>query len=197
MKKIYLLILVVFIYTKPAFAQDRYLGEIRLVAFNGIPNGWARCDGSLLPIAQNQALFALLGTTYGGNGTTTFALPDYRGRAVVGVGANYPQGTKTGSETVTLTISNLPSHSHDEVVKVNTGDATIQIPAASSHLSKNVVQAGSTNLPGLAYNNLATNVNLDCGATSTSGSSTPVNVMQPYLALTYMISTVGIFPSQN
>ncbi len=200
MKNIKLLVIAGFLLTfKLSLAQSAYIGEIRLMSTNFVPRFWLKCEGQLLPINQNQALFSLLGTTYGGNGQTNFALPDFRGRANVGSGNGYNQGQQAGSETVTLSAANLPSHAHDVAFKVNTGDATSQVPAAGSHLSKNVVQAGATNLPGLAYNNLATNVNLACGTTTAAGATTPtaITVVQPYLAMTYMICTQGIFPSQN
>src|SRR5918992_266953 len=114
--------------------MDPFLGEIRLVPFTFAPRGWAFCAGQLLPINQNQALFALLGTTYGGNGKTTFALPDLRGRVAVGAGVSaagseHALGSSGGQETVKLAVGQLPSHSH--AVHANGGPATMKSPAAS------------------------------------------------------------------
>lgn len=196
MKYIYLsLVLCLFVFTNSVAQSGPFLGEIRLCSFNFAPMGWAKCEGQLLQINQNQALFSLLGTTYGGNGTTNFALPDYRGRAIVGSGLSLNQGDKVGNETVILSVSNLPVHSHNESFKVSTSVATSQIATANAALSTNVLQVPGYNAKGLMYNELAANVNLDCGVTSTTGSSIPLNIMQPYLSLTYMIAIQGIFPS--
>src|SRR5918997_1499498 len=114
--------------------SEPFLAEIKIISWNYAPKGWAFCAGQLLPINQNQALFALLGTTYGGNGKTTFALPDLRGRVPVGAGVSaagseYPLGSSGGHETVKLAVGQLPSHSH--AVHANGGPATTKSPAAS------------------------------------------------------------------
>ena len=114
--------------------SEPFLGEIRLVGFNFAPVGWALCAGQILPINQNTALFSLLGTTYGGNGTTTFALPDLRGRAAVGFGqgpglSNYDLGQSTGTETVTLTVGHIAAHSH--LVAANAASATVLSPGGA------------------------------------------------------------------
>lgn len=198
MKYIYIALVFCFFACTNAVAQtDPILGEIKLFSVGFAPRGWAKCEGQLLPINQNQALFSLLGTTYGGDGRVTFALPDYRGRAIVGLGLNFAQGQKVGDETVVLSTSNLPVHNHDESFKVSKSVATSQIATANAALSTNVIQVPGYSVKGLMYNELAANVSLDCGPTSTTGSSSPLNVMQPYIAMTYMIAIQGVFPTRN
>jgi microcystin-dependent protein len=171
-----------------------YLSEIKMWGLNFAPRGWARCNGALLSIAQNTALFSLLGTTYGGNGQTTFALPDMRSRVAVGEGqgpglGNYTLGQQAGTESVTLTTGNLPAHAH-------------------SHSQPAVSAAGSSAAPGtgarlaasrgiLAYSTAAADTSLAPSNTGIAGSSLPVSIVQPYLVLNFCIATQGIFPSRN
>lgn len=200
MKKIYILTLILFLFTKMLFAQDTpYLGEIKLFAGNFPPRGWAFCNGQLLLINQNQALFSLLGTTYGGNGQTTFALPDLRGRAAVGDGLSIVLGEKQGAETTTLTEANLPVHSHTEPVKVSSSAATLNVPTASSAIAAPAITVNSTTRAMLGYNAAAPNTSLSGTASTAAGtaSPTPINTMQPYIAMTYIIALQGIFPSRN
>ena len=167
--------------------MDQFLGEIRLVPFTFAPNGWAFCAGQVLPINQNQALFALLGTNYGGNGTTTFALPDLRGRVPVGAGqgvtgSSYPLGSTGGEETVKLTASQLPAHSHP--VRANSGSSTTKNPA------------GAFPAFGGAY--AATqNAKMNTAMLGQTGGGQPHDNRPPYLSLNYIIALQGIFPSQN
>jgi microcystin-dependent protein len=165
---------------------EPFLGEIRIVSFNFVPRGWAPCDGRLLPINQNQALFSLLGTTYGGDGRTNFALPDYRGRVPVGFGTgpgltDIAQGQKGGAETVALTAANL-AHGHP-------------IPASSG--------VPTTNRPTGAYqaagNSFSATSNTTMAATESAGAASPTahENRPPYLAVNYAIAVQGIFPSQN
>ena len=167
--------------------MDPFLGEIRLVPFNFAPKGWAFCDGRLLPINQNQALFALLGTTYGGDGRTTFALPDQRGRVALGAGASatgstYALGATGGEESVKLVVGQLPSHSHP--VRANSGAATKKDPV------------GSVPAKGGAY--AATqNAKMNTVMLGKSGGGQAHENRQPYLTLNYIIALYGIFPSQN
>ena len=167
--------------------MDPFLGEIRLVPFAFAPKGWALCGGQLLPINQNQALFALLGTTYGGNGQTTFALPDLRGRVPLGAGenpagSNYQLGSAGGQETVKLAVAQLASHSHP--VRANNGSATTKDPT-------NAVPAR-----GGAY--AATqNAKMNTVMLGKSGGGQSHENRQPYLSLNYIIALEGIFPSQN
>ena len=183
-----------------------FLAEIRLFAGNFPPKGWALCAGQLLPINQNQALFSLLGTSYGGNGQTNFALPDLRGRAPVGVGQgsglqNYDIGQKTGAETATLAIAQMPSHTH------TVGVGTLAIAAASTpgnqQSPENAVPAAeavgvtatySTATPDIAMSPAALT---GAPAVTATGGGQPVSLMQPSLVVTYIIALVGIFPSRN
>jgi microcystin-dependent protein len=166
---------------------DVYLGEIRLVAFNFAPHGWAVCDGHLLPINQNQALFALLGTTYGGDGQTTFALPDLRGRVALGAGQppsglNYALGATGGEEGVKLTVGQLPSHGH--TARANSGAATTKDPT------------GAVPAKGGAY--AATqNAQMNAAMLSKTGGGQSHENRQPFLSLNYVIALQGVFPSQN
>lgn len=164
-----------------------YLGEIRAFSFNYAPKGWAMCNGQLLPINQNQALFSLLGTTYGGNGTTTFALPDLRSRSAVDVGGSegYVAGQEVGTETVTLTTAELPSHGHPAYAS--------SAGASSTTPTGNLWAAGSA----AAWSAASPDTTMDPGAIAPAGGSQPHENRSPYLVLTYCISLQGIFPSRN
>jgi microcystin-dependent protein len=164
---------------------EPFLAEIRIVSFNFAPKGWAMANGQFLPINQNQALFSLLGTTFGGNGQTTFALPDLRARAAMHFGSGHVLGEKAGEQAHTLTLSELPTHIHFAQASTNTGNS----------------QTGAGNVLGVVAGRLYT----DPAALTTLSPSTIVNVggsqahlnMQPFLALTFVIALQGIFPSQN
>jgi len=176
----------------PAAAQEPFLGEIDLVAFNFAPKGWAMCDGQILAIQQNQALFALIGTYYGGDGVRTFALPDLRGRRIVGAGqgpglSNYTIGQASGEETVTLTINQLPIHTH--AVNADMAVGTALIPSGGYWASQTSTFLFS-NAPA-SIGNLATQ------AIGSAGGNQAHSNMPPYLALNYVIALTGIFPSQN
>lgn len=198
MKKIYFITLALLLFSKTLFAQP-YLGEIRLFSGDFAPKGWAKCEGQLLPINQNQALFSLLGTTYGGNGTTNFALPDYRGRVAVSAGPTMTQGDKQGAETVTLTESNLPAHSHTQAIKVSSSKATLNVATTSAAIASPSITVNSVTRDILGYNTATPNTPLS-GTTSTAAgtvSPTPISIMQPYIGMTYIIALQGIFPSSN
>lgn len=172
--------------------SDNFLGEIKLLPYDWPPKGWAPCDGRLLAINTNQALFSLLGTTYGGNGVTTFALPDLRGRVPLhpNVSAGIPQGTVAGVENVTLLQNNLPAHNH--------GVSAATTPGNNQTFASNYIagaQAGGTNvnLYG-APNSLQT---LNPASVSNTGGSQPHQNCQPSLVLAYCIATQGIYPSRN
>lgn len=195
MKHFYIFLLLILFICAPLMAQDPFLGEIRMFGGNFAPRGWAFCDGQLLQISSNSALFSLLGTTYGGDGRTTFALPDLRGRAPIhaGTGAgltNKRLGQRGGTETVTLTINQMPSHNHSAVVRT---DSTV----ASSDKPQEMFparNAGAT--PQYGPN---TNSTLNTGAVSvgnTGGSQSHPN-MQPYITIHYIIALQGTFPSRN
>ena len=176
-----------------ANAQDPYLGEIKLVPYNFAPQGWAECNGQLLSIAQNSALFSLIGTIYGGDGETTFALPDLRGRVPIHAGngpglPTYSIGQSGGTATNTLVSNNLPQHSHPAFAV--TEDGTTSLPtsgylANTKTLDGEYAPAGTATQmnPGMIGNNTTTNQ--------------AVNNMQPYLTMRYIIALVGTYPSPS
>jgi microcystin-dependent protein len=160
-----------------------YLGEIRIVSFNFAPKGWALCNGQLLPINQNQALFSILGTTYGGNGQTTFALPNFQGRAPAHFGNGFTLGQSAGEENHTLIISEMPTHTH-------LVSASSAAPDAGS-MANNSWAANSG-----AYDSNVTTV-MNPASIGNQGGSQPHSNMQPYLVLNFVIALQGIFPSRN
>ena len=194
MKKFLLIGLFAILSMGKANAQqvETFLGEIRMFAGNFAPTGWAFCQGQLLLIAQNQALFSLLGTTYGGNGTTTFALPDLRGRVPVGFGqgpglSNKYLGQQFGTETVTLTTAQMPAHSHTVNAVTTEGNQNLptnSLPANTKTLDKE-------------YSDAASNTTMKSGMIGITGSSQPVNISQPSLGVNFIIALQGIFPSRN
>ena len=171
--------------------SDPFLGCITIFGFNFPPRGWAQCDGQILPIAQNQSLFSLLGTTYGGDGRTSFALPDMRGRAPMHTGsaggASRTLGQKLGDERVSLSDSQIPPHSH--TANASSVDATANTPQGNLPAPTVVAQAlygGAANLtPGAA------------GQVSGGTNGTAHNNMQPFNTLNFCIALVGLFPSRN
>jgi microcystin-dependent protein len=174
-----------------------FLGEIRAFGFNFAPKSWAMCNGQLLSIQQNAALFSLLGTFYGGNGVTTFALPDLRGRGAVNQGqgpglSNYVIGEQTGTETVTLISTQMPQHNHLWAANNAVGD---QPSPLNSFLAGAKVLDG-TQVPTYAAPGGAT-VPLATNMLATTGNNLPHQNMQPYLVVNYCIALSGIFPSRN
>jgi microcystin-dependent protein len=165
--------------------SEPFLSEIKIVSFNFPPKGWALCNGQFLPINQNQALFALLGTTYGGNGQTTFALPNLRGRVPIHFGSEHDLGEAAGSTSVTINIQQLPAHTHALMASQTNGDT----PA-----SNNTVLAGT---PAKIYGPPASLTTLNPASVSSVGGSQPHNNMMPYLVLNFIIALQGIFPSRN
>jgi microcystin-dependent protein len=163
-----------------------FLAEIKIVSFNFPPKGWALCNGQLLPINQNQALFSLLGTTYGGNGQTTFGLPDFRGRAPVHVGSGLVQGQSGGEEFHTLVQSEMPAHNHPV--------------AASNRADANNTNIPTNNFPATdpvnAYRSTL-NTTLAPMTVSNVGGSQAHENRQPFLVLNFCIALQGIFPSRN
>ncbi|HSU16253.1 phage tail protein [Longimicrobium sp.] len=164
--------------------SEPFLSEIKIVSFNFPPKGWALCNGQFLPINQNQALFALLGTTYGGNGQTTFALPNLRGRLPIHMGSGHTLGEAAGSTSVTVNIQQLATHMH-----------------ALMATDQNGAIANPTNAYLGAVNNMygqATSLTtMNQGSVTSVGGSQPHNNMMPYLVLNFIIALQGIFPSQN
>jgi microcystin-dependent protein len=165
-----------------------YLSEIRAISFNFPPKGWAFCDGQLLPIAQNQALFSLLGTTYGGDGRTTFALPDLRSRVAIHFGNGFNQGDRGGEEVHTVQIAEMPAHNHP--ANCNGGAGVSADPTGK------VWAVDSSNLTA-EYRPAPPNSVMNGGAISATGGSQPHENRQPYLVLNYIIALNGIFPSRN
>jgi len=166
-----------------------YIGEIRLVGFNFAPMNWAFCDGSLISISDNSALFTLIGTTYGGNGQTTFALPNLLGRIPLhqgtGTGGTYVIGQLAGTETVTLNTNQIPSHNHQALATSNAG--TVGTPVA------NVVPATST----IKIYDAPTTVVAMSAVTGPTGGSQPHENVMPFQCVNYIICLFGIFPSQS
>jgi len=165
--------------------SEPFLGEMKWISWNYPPKGWAFCNGQFLPINQNQALFALLGTMYGGNGQTTFALPDLRGRVPLHVGAGFTQGQKAGQEAHTLTQGEMPSHTHQLTGSGGNGDLA---PATGNFLANR--QSDVYVLPSEL-------VAMNPAAVGNVGGSQPHTNMSPYLVLNCIIALQGIFPSHN
>lgn len=163
-----------------------YIGEIRMFGGNFAPVGWAFCNGALLPISGNEALFNLIGTTYGGDGQSTFALPDLRGRIPMHQTSGFTLGQSSGTETVTLTTAQIPAHSHTMVA--SSAAATQTTPAGN-------LLAQTSN--GQLYLADAPNVGLNPQMLGITGSNQPHDNMGPYLCVNFIIALEGIFPTQN
>ena len=167
-----------------------FLSEIRIFSFNFAPKGWAQCNGQLLPINQNQALFSLLGTMYGGNGQTTFALPDLRGHVAFHIGNGFTQGQRSGEESHTLNTSEMPTHLHvlsGNNAVVGGTNATVGTPGGNywANSGKNVYTTGSPNAA------------MTPATVASVGGSQPHENRSPYLVLNYCIALIGVFPSRN
>lgn len=190
--------------------MDTFLGMLALMGFDFEPRGWAFCNGQILSIAQNTALFSLLGVTFGGNGQTTFALPDLRGRTAIGQGqgpglSNYTMGQSGGFETVTLTAAQIPAHIH------GASGLTVSMSAATNAGTQSVPGTDSANALGASvdptgrplnlYVNASPSVNLQgtgiSGNTASTGGNQPHENRMPYLAVNYVIALQGIFPSRQ
>ena len=166
-----------------------FLGQILYVSFNYAPKGWADCNGQLLPINQNQALFSLLGTTYGGNGTTNFALPNIQSRVMISDNVTYPLGSSGGEESHTLTVNEMPSHNHAVNAVTSPGNKTSpegNLPADTKVLDKEYASVGS-----------GTTATMNSGVVSPAGASQPHSNIQPYVTFKCVIALQGIFPSRN
>ncbi len=166
--------------------SEPFLSEIKIVSFNFPPKGWALCNGQFLPINQNQALFALLGTTYGGNGQTTFALPNLRGRVPIHFDPSHNLGEAAGSTSVTVNIQQLPTHTHAMMASQTAGD--VPVPT-------NTVLAGTPITK--IYGPVLSLTTLNPISVTSVGGSQPHNNMMPYLVLNFIIALQGIFPSRN
>jgi microcystin-dependent protein len=165
--------------------SDPFVGEIRFFGGSFAPLGWESCDGQMLQISQYDVLYTLIGTTYGGDGQTTFALPDLRGRLPIHTGGGYPMGQSSGSETVPLIASELPAHTHQAMAQSEPGNQTS--PA-------NGVWAPSTLNQ---FSSAAPNANMHAQAIGLAGQSMPHDNVMPFLTATFIIATVGIYPSQS
>ena len=165
--------------------SDFYLSELRIFSFGYAPKFWTMCNGQLLPINQNQALFSLLGTTYGGNGINTFALPNLQGRIPTHMGNNHTLGQSTGEQAHTLTLGEMPAHTH-----------TVQASDVAPNVASPANNYFASNTGFSPYGSLA-NEAMAPAACSTVGGSQPHNNMSPYLALNICIALQGIFPSRN
>lgn len=163
-----------------------FIGEIRMFAGNFAPVGWAFCDGSLIPISENDALFNLIGTTYGGDGQNTFALPNLQSRIPVHVGPGFALGQSGGVESVTLTTSQIPAHSH--VPQGNSGTGNLPDPTGG-------VWAQPTT--GTDYSDVAPSLVMDPAAIGSAGGSQPHDNMVPFLVVNFILSLFGVFPSQT
>lgn len=185
--------------------MEGFLGEVRIFAGNFAPRSWAFCEGQLLPISSNSALFSILGTIYGGDGRTTFALPDLRGRAPIGQGngpglSDRREGAKGGRETNTLTTAQIPSHNHSGTIHANngsgtTGDPTGQFPAG---MVGRTLGTPPENVQASVYATGGT-VNMNSGSlvVSNTGGGQSVNNMQPWIAIYYIIALQGTYPSRS
>ena len=177
--------------------SEDYIGEISMFAGNFAPKGWAFCQGQLLPISQNTALFSLLGTTYGGNGVTTFALPDLRGRSPIGTGqgpglSNYDLGQTGGTETVTELTSQMPVHNH--ALKASTAAGTTNTPGSGTYLGKAVTpDRQEVNL----YTEAVPDTTIGPASIGNYGGSQPQSIRDPYLTINYIICLQGIYPSRD
>jgi len=175
--------------------MEPFIGEIRMMGFDFPPQGWARCDGQLLSIAQNTALFALLGTTYGGNGQTTFALPDLRGRFPThqGQGPGLPPrtiGELSGSTSVTILATQMPQHVHQVVPPASSGQATQTAPSGA-------VLAAGLGSKEARYANETGDVSMAAFNSGIAGGSQPLSIINPYTTINFCIALEGIFPSRN
>lgn len=165
--------------------SEPFLAEVRIVGFNFAPRGWAFCDGQILPINQNQSLFSLLGTTYGGDGRTSFALPDLRGRTPIHMDSAHQQGQKSGEQTHTLSAAGMTSHTHTaqgSTATVNSNDPTGRL-------------AG--NNAGKPYHGFGASKNMASDMLTNVGGGQAHDNMQPYIAVNFCIALQGLFPSRN
>jgi microcystin-dependent protein len=166
--------------------SEPFLAEIRIYAFNFAPRGWAFCDGQILPINQNQSLYSLLGTTYGGDGRTSFALPDMRGRTPIHVGEGHQQGQKSGEESHSISVSEIPNHSH-------------QIQATNEQANKDDPEDNlwAAQPDGTHYGSAGSDTSMSNASISSSGGGQAHENMQPFLTVMFAIALQGLFPSRN
>ncbi len=168
--------------------SEPFMGEIMIAGFNFAPKGWALCNGQLMPTQQNAALFALLGPTYGGDGRSTFALPDLQGRAAMHHNDAFPQGLKGGSATITLDTTQLPQHQHNMMAIVVDPSVNTNNPAGSLY---------TNSAPAEFYSATLTPTQANPATVTKTGANLPHNNLQPSLVLNFCIALQGIFPSTN
>ncbi|HZD90877.1 MAG TPA: tail fiber protein [Pseudolabrys sp.] len=170
--------------------MDFYVGQIDLFGFNFAPVQWAQCTGTIVPINQNTALFSLLGTTYGGNGTTTFGLPDLRSRTPIGFDSNYPIGEMSGIENIALNTTQMPQHTHAMAARSEGADET----TIDGHIFAQGTHRGA---PAKAYGPPTNPVTLNPGSVSMVGGSQAHSNLQPLLAVNFCIATGGAYPPRG
>lgn len=179
--------------------MDQYLGEIRTFAFGQVPRGWLACSGQVVAINQNQALFSLLGTQFGGNGITTFNLPNLNGAAMLGYSSSNPMGAASGTESVTLTTPQLPAHNHN--VQVVNALGTQALNNSDDYLAQICVFVTNPQSANYAVNGYAVTLSapvvLSLASVSPTGGNTPHENRGPFLTMNVCISTTGIFPSRS
>jgi microcystin-dependent protein len=203
MKQKYFLFILLFLFTKSAFAQYPYMGEIRLFAGSIPPKGWVFCDGQTLLIQKNAPLYNIIGVQFGGDGRTNFSVPNLNGKMVVGTGegpglTTRKAGETGGVNTIQLTTNNLPLHSHIANVPISTSEANSDTPGPNKYLAaQNNVYNGSTRpVTGYAPAAPATDVSLtNAGTTNSTGNNVPVSIEQPVLVMRYIIALFGQYPS--
>lgn len=177
--------------------MEGFIGEVRMFAGNFAPRSWAFCEGQLLPISQNSALFSILGTIYGGDGRTTFALPDLRGRVPVGSGngpglSDYRQGAKGGRESVTVTVAEMPSHHHSSTLKFN------PTPTTNSPVNAYLSGVNVANATALSFNNSPDgHYATDAFVANNTGGNQSTQLRQPWIAIYYIIAMFGTYPSRS
>lgn len=192
MKKYISILILILCSNFKLYSQEQYLGEIRMFAGNFPPKGWALCNGQILPINQNQALFVLLGTTYGGNGQTNFALPDFRGKVPVHFGqgpglSDYSLGQTGGSETATISISQMPAHTHQVnavTAEGNQNSPAGNLPANTKDLDKE-------------YSTSTADTTMNAAMIGYTGGGQAFSIKAPTNTVTFIIALTGIFPSRN
>lgn len=174
--------------------MNPFVGEIRIFPINFAPSGWARCEGQILPISQNTALFSLLGTMYGGDGKSTFALPNLQGRVPIGMGQGQglslrDQGETGGEEFVSLIVTEIPAHNH--AVQHGIGSDKTESPNNAAWTTTNLRRSG------VAYGDTTNFTSMSANAVNVTGGSLPHNNMQPYLVLGYYIALQGVYPPRS
>ena len=195
--KIKLSILIIALAFAFSVKSQPMIGEIRMFAGNFPPVGWAFCDGSLISISENDVLFTLIGTTYGGDGQNTFALPDFRGRAPISVSSGNSMGQMGGTETVTLTVSQIPAHRHPMQVVNVPGTTNVPSPGVMPAKAADIEFPGGTKqVMTYAKDNAGGEITVNPQSVSVVGQSYPHNNMKPYVGINYIICLEGIYPTR-